>query len=443
MEMYSSMLKKDMNIEASYSPTTNIMVCNCGLVNGLSRKALKQVFYQYGEIKYMIMIPHKSYCFISFAEIEEATSAFNNVNGKYNGLSDEHKIFNLIFTVSIPQTIIKLSTACPDGLEIIENFITEKEEYFILEYLNEHWSGSSSMKHRQVKHYGYEFDYDHNGVRYDTCEPIPKEFEFILNAIYLRLKWRPDQITVNKYLPGQGIPNHIDNISVFDEYILSLSLNSDINMEFRKDLFKHNSVFIKAKSLLIMSGESRYEWTHGITPRKMDLISTVDGPDVVYRGTRFSITFRRVIEFTKVKKDLYQILGCDKTTPFETLKDNYKKLLLKVHPDKSVLSSSAACAELNKAWSVLKDSDLKKKYDEEIEQSDINTEVTIFDYLNISDLENNETEDTFSYKCRCGGKFLVPKSMVVNVDQTESLLFPCDDCSLFVEVMLPNSNVSK
>lgn len=60
------------------------------------------------------------------------------------------------------------------------------------------------MKHRQVKHYGYEFDYDHNGVRYDTCEPIPKEFEFILNAIYLRLKWRPDQITVNKYLPGQG-----------------------------------------------------------------------------------------------------------------------------------------------------------------------------------------------------------------------------------------------
>lgn len=76
------------------------MVCNCGLVNGLSRKALKQVFYQYGEIKYMIMIPQKSYCFISFAEVEEAIRAFNNVNGKYNGLSNEHKIFNLIFTVS-------------------------------------------------------------------------------------------------------------------------------------------------------------------------------------------------------------------------------------------------------------------------------------------------------------------------------------------------------
>lgn len=60
------------------------------------------------------------------------------------------------------------------------------------------------MKHRQVKHYGYEFDYDNNGVRYDACDPIPKEFEFILNAINLHLNWCPNQVTVNKYLPGQG-----------------------------------------------------------------------------------------------------------------------------------------------------------------------------------------------------------------------------------------------
>lgn len=60
------------------------------------------------------------------------------------------------------------------------------------------------MKHRQVKHYGYEFDYDINGVRYSMCDPIPKEFDSILNAIQSRLKWWPNQITINKYLPGQG-----------------------------------------------------------------------------------------------------------------------------------------------------------------------------------------------------------------------------------------------
>jgi len=145
----------------------------------------------------------------------------------------------------------------------------------------------------------------------------------------------------------------------------------------------------------------------------------------------------------QVKRNLYEILGCDKTTPFETLKDNYRKLLVKLHPDKSNLSSStAACAELNKAWSVLKDSDSKKTYDEQIEQYDIDAEVTIFETLNISDLENNEKEETFSYRCRCGGMFLVPKSMVVNVDEIEPLLFPCDDCSLFIKIMLPNTNVA-
>lgn len=66
-------------------------------------------------------------------------------------------------------------------------------------------------------------------------------------------------------------------------------------MEFRKENF-HTSVLLKSKSLLIMSGESRYSWTHGITPRKFDIINTIDGPDIMCRGTRISITFRRVTQ---------------------------------------------------------------------------------------------------------------------------------------------------
>lgn len=75
-------------------------------------------------------------------------------------------------------------------------------------------------------------------------------------------------------------------------------------------------------------------------------------------------------------------------------------------------------------------------YDEQIYQNDIDTEVTIFETLNVSDLENNEVEDTLCYRCRCGGLFLVPKSLVLNVSQTEPMLFPCDDCSLFIKVDL-------
>lgn len=124
--------------------------------------------------------------------------------------------------ITVPK-LVEISFELPPGLKIIDNFITDEEESLILQYFNNHWSESSnyllllfmfgklintaligSMKHRQVKHYGYEFDYDNNGVRYDKCDPIPEEFEFILNAIQLHLKWCPNQITVNKYLPGQG-----------------------------------------------------------------------------------------------------------------------------------------------------------------------------------------------------------------------------------------------
>lgn len=142
----------------------------------------------------------------------------------------------------------------------------------------------------------------------------------------------------------------------------------------------------------------------------------------------------------QVKQNLYEVLGCDKSSSFETLKESYRKLLVQLHPDKNISSSTtAACAQLNKAWNVLKDPDSKRTYDEQIEQSDIDTEVTIFETLNVCDLENNEAEDTLSYKCRCGSFFFVPKSMVLNVQQTEPMLFPCDDCSLFIEVMLPNN----
>lgn len=72
-------------------------------------------------------------------------------------------------------------------------------------------------------------------------------------------------------------------------------MGSDIIMEFRKGNYNNNCL-LKSKSLLIMSGESRFDWTHGITPRKFDIIDTKEGPDIMCRGTRISVTFRRVIQ---------------------------------------------------------------------------------------------------------------------------------------------------
>lgn len=53
-------------------------------------------------------------------------------------------------------------------------------------------------------------------------------------------------------------------------------------------------VLLPARSLLIMTGEARYAWTHGIYPRHSDVIDTENGSTTQERGTRVSFTFRKV-----------------------------------------------------------------------------------------------------------------------------------------------------
>lgn len=64
-------------------------------------------------------------------------------------------------------------------------------------------------------------------------------------------------------------------------------------MIFKKDDQKID-VLLPARSLLIMTGEARYAWTHGICPRHNDIIKTESGTTTQERGTRVSFTFRKV-----------------------------------------------------------------------------------------------------------------------------------------------------
>lgn len=47
------------------------------------------------------------------------------------------------------------------------------------------------------------------------------------------------------------------------------------------------SIMLEPRSLLMMFGEARYDWKHGIPARKKD--------DGRLRGRRMSVTFRKVI----------------------------------------------------------------------------------------------------------------------------------------------------
>ena len=69
---------------------------------------------------------------------------------------------------------------------------------------------TSTLKHRRVTHYGYEFLYGSNRV--DPDKPLPGGTPAVCTPLLERMRehgllsWLPDQLTVNDYLPGAGTP---------------------------------------------------------------------------------------------------------------------------------------------------------------------------------------------------------------------------------------------
>lgn len=99
----------------------------------------------------------------------------------------------------------------PEGLHILKDFLTKEEEQQFYSHFD--WTDApkkdKKLKNRLVKHFGYEFRYGTNDV--DLDNPLETKIPDICNVLWGRLKERgfdlgvPDQLTVNKYLPGQGI----------------------------------------------------------------------------------------------------------------------------------------------------------------------------------------------------------------------------------------------
>ncbi|XP_023219105.1 alkylated DNA repair protein alkB homolog 8-like [Centruroides sculpturatus] len=155
----------------------------------------------------------------------------------------------------------------PPGLILIKDFFTEQQEEKILQCIKWDDSDSQQLKHRRVKHFGYEFKYGINNI--DKNDPLDEKIPEICHPYLAKLieekyiNTMPDQLTVNYYLPGQGIPVHIDTHSAFEDCIVVFNLGSQIVMEFHHPNGCHVPILLPRYSVLIMSKESRYLWSHG------------------------------------------------------------------------------------------------------------------------------------------------------------------------------------
>lgn len=168
------------------------------------------------------------------------------------------------------------------GLTYIDDYITAEEEKDFLKYINsQEWNNKLS---RRTQHYGYEYIYNKKNKLNEATE-IPSIFKKLLNKINKEFGGRFDQLIVNEYKPGQGIAPHIDNIKLFGDKIVSISMGSNTVIEFKYSDTKINKL-LKRRSIVVLEDDARYIWSHSIPSRKAD-----DGVD---RGTRISLTFRSV-----------------------------------------------------------------------------------------------------------------------------------------------------
>jgi alkylated DNA repair dioxygenase AlkB len=132
---------------------------------------------------------------------------------------------------------------------------------------------------------------------------------------------RARQAIINLYRPGEGISPHVDLLRRFGDGIVGVSLGDggvamrfarastsasasasardtgEVNADAGEDGDEYE-VWLPSGSVLVLTGEARYKWTHGIAPRLRDKVedgAAGEGGDAWMwqeRGVRVSVTFR-------------------------------------------------------------------------------------------------------------------------------------------------------
>jgi alkylated DNA repair dioxygenase AlkB len=170
-----------------------------------------------------------------------------------------------------------------EGLTYLPDFVSEEEERALEAAIDrEPWSHEYQ---RRRQHYGVAYD----DAQHLRVRPLPIWVMPIITRVFARgLFPEPaDACLVNEYLPGQGIAPHHDRPDSGPR-VASLSLGSSCLMDLVADDERH-AILLAPRSLLVLEGEARSRFMHGIAPRKSDRVAGMRIP----RARRLSITLRK------------------------------------------------------------------------------------------------------------------------------------------------------
>lgn len=173
------------------------------------------------------------------------------------------------------------------GLKYSDEFISAAEHEDLVTRLNDTdvtpfrfhgWIGN-----RKTKTFGWRYDFD--DASFTPAEPIPDWLLPLRDKTAALAHVDADEfahVLLARYDPGAGIGWHRDRPQF--EQVVGISLGAPATMRFRQrtnDGFRRAKLHLEPRSAYLLSGESRWEWEHSISPGDQ---------------LRFSITFRTLSE---------------------------------------------------------------------------------------------------------------------------------------------------
>lgn len=240
--------------------------------------------------------------------------------------STYHTSFNTPRTSDAP--VSQMQDLPVPGLQILRNFISPSHERDLISIFRAlEWPDRQG---RKSLHWGYTFSYKTFGIDKEVpfkefpgwlvpllpsasidpslaLPPSPASaatghapaFEASPADTDTEIRTRlPDQVCLQYYPPGTGIPPHADTHSVFDQ-LYALSFGSPVMMVFREgNINQKVDVDLEPRALIKLGGDARLHWSHGIRAKKSDAIEGEGGGAGAgggvrrERGERWSLTYR-------------------------------------------------------------------------------------------------------------------------------------------------------
>lgn len=208
--------------------------------------------------------------------------------------------------------------AVPAGLLYSTDFVTPAEEAELIDILH-HGLWLRHLKYRAQQFFGlvyYHTTHDMPalqpaGSREQCGQPLRLLPPWLLPRIlstgaFARLD-EINQVAVNEYKGNGGIAPHVEDPTCFGGTLATLSLLAPVHLTLTPaDQTSHGSnrpdhnnwvkILLEPRSLLVLQGESRYGFRHGI--RSTKLVKLRDGTTIRRNNNycRISLTFRELLE---------------------------------------------------------------------------------------------------------------------------------------------------